>query len=294
MGAYRIGLGREIIREYGRKGFYTYSLFKMKDGFIPILNEAIELGRSFIIPEYQNKRLPLFLLWRGILSVLIQHPEYNYIIGPVSISNYYSKVSKGVIVAFIQHYYFDKELAAFIEPRKKFRVNASILQEAELLLKGTRVTDLSKLRNLTNLETLDLSNTEVRDLAPLARLPLRKLDLSGTKLSSRELAALKELPLAELNLASTQVAGLQFLAGMRLAVLDIEHTPVRDLAPLKGMPLRVLRCRDSRVQDLSPLKGMPLRELTCNGEPGDHQSVLNTLRDLETVNGEPYRRRRGD
>lgn len=143
-GAYRIGLGKEIIRKYGRKGFYTYSLFKMKDGFIPVLNEAIELGRSFIVPEYQNKRLPLFLLWRGILTVLIQHPEYNYIIGPVSISNYYSKVSKGVIVAFIQHNYFDKELAAFIEPRKKFRVNASIMQEAELLLKGTG-RDLRKL-----------------------------------------------------------------------------------------------------------------------------------------------------
>ncbi len=143
-GAYRIGLGREILRQYGRKGFYTHSLFKMKDGFIPILNEAIELGRSFIIPEYQNKRLPLFLLWRGILTVLLQHPEYNYIIGPVSISNYYSKISKGVIVAFIQRNYFDHELAAFIEPRKKFRVSASILQEAELLLKGTG-NDLRKL-----------------------------------------------------------------------------------------------------------------------------------------------------
>lgn len=144
VGAYRIGLGREIIRRFGRKGFYTYSLFKMKDGFIPILNEAIELGRSFIIPEYQNKRLPLFLLWRGILTVLIRHPEYNYIIGPVSISNYYSKVSKGVIVAFIQRNYFDNELAAFIEPRKKFRIPSSILQEAELMLKGTG-KDLRKL-----------------------------------------------------------------------------------------------------------------------------------------------------
>lgn len=137
VGAYRIGLGHEIIKKYGRKGFYTYSLFKMKDGFIPVLNEALELGRSFIIPEYQNKRLPLFLLWRGILTVLIKHPEYNYIIGPVSISNYYSKVSKGVIVAFIQRNYFDNELSAFIEPRKKFRISASVLQEAELLLKGT-------------------------------------------------------------------------------------------------------------------------------------------------------------
>lgn len=144
VGAYRIGLGREIVQQYGRKGFYTHSLFKMKDGFIPILNEAIELGRSFIIPEYQNKRLPLFLLWRGILTLLLQHPEYNYIIGPVSISNYYSKVSKSLIVAFIQRNYFDHQLAAFITPRKKFRVSSVVLQEAELLLKGTG-NDLRKL-----------------------------------------------------------------------------------------------------------------------------------------------------
>jgi putative hemolysin len=144
VGAYRIGMGREIIKTHGRKGFYTYSLFKMKDGFIPILNEAIELGRSFIVPEYQNKRLPLFLLWRGILSVIVQNPEYNYIIGPVSISNYYSKISKGVIVAFIQRNYFDEELAAFIEPRKKFKISPAIQQEAETLLKGTG-KDLRKL-----------------------------------------------------------------------------------------------------------------------------------------------------
>jgi len=143
-GAYRIGKGNDIIRKYGRKGFYTNTLFKMKDGMVPVLNNAIELGRSFIIPEYQNKRLPLFLLWRGILTVLVSNPQYCYIIGPVSISNYYSKVSKSVIVAFIQQHYFDHELAAFIQPKKRFKVSQQIMEEARTLLK-TANGDVRKL-----------------------------------------------------------------------------------------------------------------------------------------------------
>jgi putative hemolysin len=143
-GAYRIGKGNDIIKKYGRKGFYTNTLFKMKDGIIPILNNSIELGRSFIIPEYQNKRLPLFLLWRGILTVLVSNPQYCYIIGPVSISNYYSKVSKSVIVAFIRQHYFDHELAAFIQPKKRFKVSPQVMEEAQTLLK-TSHGDVRKL-----------------------------------------------------------------------------------------------------------------------------------------------------
>lgn len=146
-GAYRLGKGSDIIRKYGRKGFYTNTLFKMKDGIVPVLNNAIELGRSFIIPEYQNKRLPLFLLWRGIITVLLTNPQYCYIIGPVSISNYYSKVSKSVIVAFIRQHYFNHELAAFIQPKKRFKVSPKIMEEAHTLLKtsGGDVRKLDKI-----------------------------------------------------------------------------------------------------------------------------------------------------
>ncbi len=148
-GAYRIGMGQEIIRTYGRKGFYTNTLFKMKDGVVPILNNALELGRSFIIPEYQNKRLPLFLLWRGILTVLVNNPTYCYIIGPVSISNYYSKVSKSIIVAFIRQHYFDHELARFIQPKKRFKIDPKIMEEAHTLLK-TSGGDVRKLDKIIN------------------------------------------------------------------------------------------------------------------------------------------------
>jgi putative hemolysin len=144
VGAYRIGKGRDIVKKFGRKGFYTNTLFRMKDGFIPTLNDSIELGRSFIVPEYQNKRLPLFLLWKGILKVLISNPQYTYIIGPVSISNYYSNVSKSIIVAFVQRHYFDYNLARYIKPKKKYKIDSWILKEAESLLDSSG-NDLKKL-----------------------------------------------------------------------------------------------------------------------------------------------------
>ena len=63
VGAYRVGKGKDIVNQYGKKGFYLHSLFKIKDGLLPILSESLELGRSFICNEYQQKPVPLFLLW---------------------------------------------------------------------------------------------------------------------------------------------------------------------------------------------------------------------------------------
>ncbi|MCJ7820997.1 MAG: lysophospholipid acyltransferase family protein, partial [Bacteroidales bacterium] len=68
VGAYRIGKGKEIFNQYGLKGFYINTLFKIDSDFIPYLGEALELGRSFIVAEYQRKALPLFLLWKGLLT----------------------------------------------------------------------------------------------------------------------------------------------------------------------------------------------------------------------------------
>lgn len=121
-GGYRLGQGDHIFRRFGVNGFYTNSLFKMKAGFYPVLQQAVELGRSYIIPDYQKHRLPLFLLWKGILHFLLDNPHYRYLYGPVSISKEFSDVSKSVIVEFVRRFCFDKELARLVQPRKPFRV----------------------------------------------------------------------------------------------------------------------------------------------------------------------------
>ncbi len=122
VGGYRIGKGREIYEQFGIKGFYIQSLFKMKKGCVETLNQSLELGRSFIVKDYQRKPLPLFLLWKGILYFLLKNPEYRYLIGPVSISNTYSGISKELIIRYIMANFFDYKRAAFVKPRNRFKV----------------------------------------------------------------------------------------------------------------------------------------------------------------------------
>lgn len=122
VGAYRVGKGKEIIDRYGIKGFYINTLFKIKKAMLPVLYESIELGRSFIVEDYQRRPLPLFLLWKGILYFLIKNPEYRYLIGPVTISGKYTDVSKELIMKFIIRNHYNNELARYISPRCKYRV----------------------------------------------------------------------------------------------------------------------------------------------------------------------------
>jgi len=133
VGAYRIGLGDEIFYSIGKKGFYVSELFKIKAQFTPVLKKSIELGRSWIRKEYQQKPLPLFLLWKGILKYLIDNPRYRYLIGPVSISNSFSNFSKSLIVDYINRNHFDEEMAQYVKPRKKFKVDLGSI-DTDLLM----------------------------------------------------------------------------------------------------------------------------------------------------------------
>jgi putative hemolysin len=121
VGAYRIGKGKDILEQYGKRGFYLQSLFRISDDFKPVLNESLELGRSFVIKEYQRKPMPLFLLWKGILYFLLKNPEYRYLIGPVSISNNYSKISKDLIIRFIMRNHLNWKMAQFVKPRNSYK-----------------------------------------------------------------------------------------------------------------------------------------------------------------------------
>ena len=120
-GGYRLGQGNVIFQRFGVNGFYTNSLFKLKPAFYPILQEAVELGRSYVVPAYQRHRLPLFLLWKGILYFLLAHPQYRYLYGPVSISKDYSPASKSVIVEFVRRFFYNKKLSKMVKPRKPYR-----------------------------------------------------------------------------------------------------------------------------------------------------------------------------
>ena len=145
-GGYRMGLGQEIFNHYGARGFYISSLFKIDEGFYDTMRQSVELGRSYIVPEYQKKRLPLFLLWKGILFFLLKNPHYRYLYGPVSISKFYSHISRSIIVAFIKRYYFNDELAQYLTPKKPFKPKVDKV-DIEMLA-GNLDSELHSLDNL--------------------------------------------------------------------------------------------------------------------------------------------------
>ena len=144
-GAYRIGDGKRITRRYGKRGFYSHTLFRMDRGMEKVLAQSFELGRSFVVPEYQKHRLPLFMLWRGLLIHILKHPEHRYLIGPVSISGSYSRFSRSLILEFVRQHHFDEEMADMIRPRNKFKVKLD-KADGEALLEVA--ADLKKLDQL--------------------------------------------------------------------------------------------------------------------------------------------------
>ena len=102
VGAYRFGLSDAIVRRFGYRGFYTNTLFKYGKRLLGRLDPAIELGRSFVRPEYQRAYAPLMLLWKGIGQFVVRNPRYRYLFGPVSMSREYNAYSRHLLAAFLQ------------------------------------------------------------------------------------------------------------------------------------------------------------------------------------------------
>ena len=118
-GAYRIGIVRDILEKYGRRGLYSYTLFKFHKKLLTELDNALELGRSFVHPDYQRSYLPLNLLWKGI-GAFVADNKYSILFGPVSISKEYTLQSKRLLVDCLQKAHRN-DLAGSVKARHPFR-----------------------------------------------------------------------------------------------------------------------------------------------------------------------------
>ncbi|ESU29036.1 hemolysin [Flavobacterium limnosediminis JC2902] len=121
-GAYRMGLGTEIYAKYGINGFYLQELFRFEPELFDMMSKSIEMGRAFIIKEYQQKPMPLFLLWKGIVHTTLHYPEHKFLIGGVSISNQFSEFSKSLMIEFMKSNYYDPYIAQYVHPKKEYKV----------------------------------------------------------------------------------------------------------------------------------------------------------------------------
>lgn len=118
VGAYRLGLADEICLTHGVKGLYTHTLFKFDDTLMCQFQPAIELGRSFVRPEYQRTFAPLLFLWKGIGAFLARNPKYTNLFGPVSITADYRDTSRNMLLRSLEISNFATELSRFVKPRR--------------------------------------------------------------------------------------------------------------------------------------------------------------------------------
>lgn len=124
VGAYRVAKSDGIAARYGVQGLYTSTLFHLQPEFYDKIHPALELGRSFVRPEYQKAYLPLLMLWKGIGHYVAKFPQYRLLFGPVSISKDYNPSSRALIVSFLKSRHCDQQLAEQVKPRKKFKIHA--------------------------------------------------------------------------------------------------------------------------------------------------------------------------
>ncbi|HXW93481.1 MAG TPA: GNAT family N-acyltransferase [Terriglobales bacterium] len=120
VGAYRVGLTTQILPQLGVPGLYTSTLFRYDPRFFPSIGPAMELGRSFVHPEYQKQYAPLLNLWKGIGRYVGRHPRFAVLFGAVSISQRYNRLSRELIFRFFQNQGKNDGLARLVAPRSPF------------------------------------------------------------------------------------------------------------------------------------------------------------------------------
>ncbi len=121
VGGYRIGCTTDILPERGLSGLYTSTLFRYDARLFQKLGPALELGRSFVRPEYQRRYAPLLLLWKGIARLVSSTPEVPVLFGAVSISDDYNEASREMIYHYFSARKREDDLAGLIQPRRPFR-----------------------------------------------------------------------------------------------------------------------------------------------------------------------------
>ncbi len=127
LGGYRYIIGNNLSFDAnGVPILATTKMFHFSDKFIKeYLPQTIELGRSFVQPQYQSSKAgtkglyALDNLWDGLGALVIDNPEIKYFFGKVTMYTHFNRVARDLILSFMHKYFEDKEKLVFpYEPVK--------------------------------------------------------------------------------------------------------------------------------------------------------------------------------
>ena len=127
LGGYRFILGNEIkLDENGQPQLATAHMFHFSEKFIKeYLPYTIELGRSFVSPEYQSSKAghkaiyALDNLWDGLGALAVERPGMKYFFGKMTMYPEYNREARDLIQHFLFKHFGDSEkLVTPFEPLK--------------------------------------------------------------------------------------------------------------------------------------------------------------------------------
>lgn len=117
LGGYRYICGSDIVLlPDGHPRIATSHMFDFSNDFIrDYLPFTIELGRSFVRPEYQSSRAgakalyALDNLWDGLGALTVVHPEIRYLFGKVTMYPSYNRECRDLILYFMHRHFPDRD-----------------------------------------------------------------------------------------------------------------------------------------------------------------------------------------
>lgn len=138
LGGYRYIHGAGLPRdENGEVQLATAHLFRFSDEFIDdYLPYVIELGRSFVQPDYQSSKAgakalyALDNLWDGLGALMIDYPDIKYFFGKVTMYTQYNQQARNLILHFFEKYFRDPD--KLVRPKKPMPYTADSARLDEL------------------------------------------------------------------------------------------------------------------------------------------------------------------
>lgn len=132
IGGYRFILGKNItFDKNGQPRIASAHLFNFSETFNKeYLPYIIELGRSFVVPEYQSSRqgakslYALDNLWDGIGALIVECPDMKYMFGKFTMYPSYGTEGRDLILYFLKKYCGDKK--ALVSPIKPLKIETRI------------------------------------------------------------------------------------------------------------------------------------------------------------------------
>ena len=140
-------------------------------------------------------------------------------------------------------------------------VNLKLLDMGE---KGTKIDDLMPVRNLKNLQRLEIPNSEITNIEYLTRLPmLNTLNLRGNHIT--DLTYLPYMyPLYQLDLSYQgpdyirDITPLAYMSNS-MQTLSLQGNKISDISALANFrALKYLSIRDNRITSIAPLADMSM------------------------------------